>query len=116
MPGYRWPAKSADGYAGDPKSSCAYGGRVSAMRIGDVYGLTTEWGPDGRVVNEFRAVWGFPIETSAKADCFDAGRECQWAKDMAEVFTALQVVDNNAPGSVGGGGIGRQPPAPPVGN
>ena len=46
----------------------------------------------------------------------DAGCECQWAKDMAEVFTALQVVDNNAPGSVGGGGIGRQPPAPPVGN
>jgi hypothetical protein len=35
---------------------------------------------------------------------------------MAEVFTALHVVDNNAPGSVGGGGIGRQPAAPPVGN
>jgi hypothetical protein len=35
---------------------------------------------------------------------------------MAEIFTALQVVDNNAPGSVGGGGIGRQPPAPTVGN
>jgi hypothetical protein len=154
-PGYRWPAKSADGYAGDPRSSCAYGGGVPAMRIGslvalkpdfpvealrtepakfvaralvdygayavddtcwDVYGLTTEWGSDGRVVDEFRAAWGFPIETSARSSCSDAGRECQWAKDMAEVFTALQVVDNNAPGSVGGGGIGRQPPAPPVGN
>jgi hypothetical protein len=154
-PGYRWPAKSADGYAGDPKSSCAYGGGVPAMRIGslvalkadfpiealrteparilaraltdygaytvddtcwDVYGLTTEWGPDGRVVDEFRAAWGFPIETAVPATCSDAGRECQWAKDMAEVFTALHVVDNNAPGSVGGGGIGRQPKAPPVGN
>lgn len=154
-PGYRWPAKSADGYAGDPKSSCAYGGGVPAMRIGslvalrsdfpiealrtepakvlaralidygaytvddtcwDVYGLTTEWGPDGRVVDEFRVAWGFPIETSVKSTCADAGRECQWAKDMAEVFTALHVVDNNAPGNVGGGGIGRQPPAPPVGN
>ena len=154
-PGYRWPAKSADGYAGDASNACAYGGRVSAMRIGslvalkpdfplealrtepgkilarafmdygaytvddtcwDVYGLTTEWGPDGRVVDEFRAAWGFPIETSAKPDCADPGRECQWAKDMAEVFTALHVVDNNVPGSVGGGGIGRQPPAPPVGN
>jgi hypothetical protein len=154
-PGYRWPAMSADGYAGDPKSACSYGGRVGALRIGslvalkpdfpiealrtdpakilarafmdygaytvddtcwDVYGLTTEWGPDGRVVDEFRAAWGFPIETSAKADCADAGRECQWAKDMAEIFTALDVVDNNTTGSVGGGGIGRQPPAPPVGN
>ncbi len=154
-PGYRWPARSADGYAGDAASACAYGGRVSAMRIGslvalrpdfpvealrtepakilaralvdygayavddtcwDAYGLTTEWGPDGRVVDEFRAAWGFPIETSAKADCADGGRECQWARDMAEVFTALHVVDNNAPGSVGGGGVGRRPAAPPVGN
>jgi hypothetical protein len=154
-PGYRWPARSADGYAGDPKSSCAYGGGVPAMRIGslvalkpdfpiealrtdpakilarafvdygaytvddtcwDVYGLATEWGPDGRVIDEFRAAWGFPIETSSKAGCTDAGRECQWAKDMAEIFTALHVVDNNAPGSVGGGGTSRQPPAPPVGN
>ncbi len=26
-PGYRWPAKSADGYAGDPANACSYGGR-----------------------------------------------------------------------------------------
>jgi hypothetical protein len=99
-PGYRWPARSADGYAGDPKNACAYGGRVGAMRVGSLVALK----PD------------FPIETSVKADCADAGRECQWAKDMAEVFTALHVVDNNAPGSIGGGGVGRQPAAPPVGN
>ena len=68
------------------------------------------------MIDEFGAAWGFPIETAVKADCADGGRECQWAKDMAEVFTALHVVDNNAPGSVGGGGIGRQAPAPPVGN
>jgi len=67
-------------------------------------------------VEEFRAAWGFPIETSVQSTCSGAGRECQWAKDMAEVFTVLHIVDNNAPGSVGGGGIGRQPPAPPVGN
>jgi hypothetical protein len=154
-PGYRWPARSADGYAGDATSACAYGGRVAAMRIGslvalepgfpldglrteaarivaralrdygaytvddtcwDVYGLATEWGPDGRVVDEFRAAWGFPIETTTKSDCNDPGPECQWAKDMAEVFTALQVVDNNALGTVGGGGVGRQPAAPPTGN
>jgi hypothetical protein len=83
-PGYRWPARSADGYAGDPKNACAYGGRVGAMRVGSLVALK----PD------------FPIETSVKADCADAGRECQWAKDMAKVFTALHVVDNNAPGSI----------------
>jgi hypothetical protein len=36
-----------------------------------------EWGPDGRVVDEFRSAWGFPIETPVKATCSDAGRECQ---------------------------------------
>lgn len=154
-PGYRWPARSADGYAGEASSSCAYGGSVPALRIGalvalrpefplealqteparilaralrdygayvvddtcwDVYGLTTEWGPDGRVVDEFRVAWGFPIETKASATCADAGRECLWAQDMARVFTSLQVVDDNAPGNVGGAGARRAAPAPAVGN
>jgi hypothetical protein len=155
FPGYRWPARSADGYAGEASSACAYGGSVPALRIGalvalrpefpvetllteparilarafrdygayvvddtcwDVYGLTTEWGPDGRVVDEFRAAWGFPIETSARATCTDASRECLWAQDMARVFTSLQVVDDNAPGNVGGAGTRRAAPAPAVGN
>jgi hypothetical protein len=42
-PGYRWPAKSADGYAGDPKSSCAYGGGVPAMRIGSLVALKPDF-------------------------------------------------------------------------
>ncbi len=154
-PGYRWPAARADGYAGDPANACAYGGRVSALRMGslvalrpefpvdalsteaarilaralrdygayvvddtcwDVYSIGVEWGPDGRVADEFRAAWGFPIETSLKAGCGDSGRECQWARDMAQVFTALHVVDDNAPGNVGGAGARRAPLAPAVGN
>lgn len=154
-PGYRWPARSADGYAGDAANACAYGGTVPAMRVGslvalrpefpvdalateparilaralrdygaytvddtcwDVYGLTTEWGPDGRVLDEFRATWGFPIETTVLASCTDASRECQWAKDMARVFTSLHVVDDNGPGNVGGAGPRGAPTAPPVGN
>ena len=34
--------------------------------------------------------------------------------DLVAIFKALHVVDNNAQGSVGGGGAGRQPPAPPI--
>jgi hypothetical protein len=154
-PGYRWPARSADGYAGDAASACAYGGTVPAMRIGslvalrpdfpvdtlateparilaralrdygaytvddtcwDVYGLTTEWGPDGRVRDEFRVAWGFPLETPVLASCADASRECQWAKDMALVFTSLNVVDDNRPDNVGGAGARLAPVAPAVGN
>jgi hypothetical protein len=153
--GYRWPARSADGYAGDAATACAYGGRVPATRIGsllalrlefpveslateparilaralrdygayavddtcwDVYALEVEWGPDGRVVDEFKAAWGFPIETSTRASCTDPGRECQWAKDMASIFTALNVVDDNTAASVGGSGARRAPAAPPTGN
>ena len=155
-PGYRWPAKSADGYAGDPKSACAYGGRVSALRIGSLVALKPDFPVEAlrtepakilaRALHGLRGLHGrrhllgrlrprrpsgAPTAASStssgrrgasrsrrptRATCTDASRECQWAKDMAEVFTALHVVDNNAPGSVGGGGIGRQPPAPPVGN
>jgi hypothetical protein len=154
-PGYRWPAFSADGYAGDSSNTCAYDGAVPALKMGallalrpdfgvaalrtepakilarafidygayvvddtcwDVYALTTEWGPDGRVTDEFAKAWGFPIETSATAACTDEGQECRWARDMAAIFTSLQVVDNNAPGAVGGGGSPRRPLAPPVGN
>jgi hypothetical protein len=35
---------------------------------------------------------------------------------MAQLFTALHVVDDNAPGNVGGAGARRAPLAPPVGN
>ena len=154
-PGYRWPARGADRYAGDASNACAYGGSVNALRVGallglrpefrvdalqteparllaralrdygayvvddtcwDVYGLTTEWGPDGRVVDEFRAAWGFPIETTVRDGCSDASRECQWAQDMARVFTSLHVVDDNGPGNLGGAGERRAPAAPPIGN
>ena len=102
--------------AQDPRAGLRdYGAYVVDDTCWDVYGLTTEWGPDGRVVDEFRAAWGFPIETSVQSTCTDAGRECQWAKDMAEVFTALHVVDDNAPGSVGGAGSEGSRRRPPSG-
>ncbi len=105
-PGYRWPARSADGYAGDPANACSYGGRVPAMRIGslvalkpdfpvealrteparilarafmdygayavddtcwDVYGLTTEWGPDGRVTDAVPRGVGLPDRDTGRS-------------------------------------------------
>jgi hypothetical protein len=93
-----------------------YGSYVVDDTCWDVYALAVEWGPDGRVVDEFRAAWGFPLETSTKPTCADAGRECQWAQDMARIFTSLHVVDDNAAGSVGGAGARRAPLAPAVGN
>jgi len=83
----------------------------------NVYAIVTEWGPDGRVVEEFKTLWKFPIETAVTASCTDnSSFECKWAKDMNKIFTSLHVVDNNAETSIGGGGIKRQSPAPAIGN
>lgn len=80
----------------------------------DVHGLSTEWGPNGRVTDEFREVWGWDFQVEINATCADDSPECQWAQDMAQIATALHVIDNNAPDAMGGGGIPRQPLAAEV--
>lgn len=72
----------------------------------DVFAIVTEWGPDGRVTEQFERDWGFSFVT------FD--RETAWAKDMQLIFENLHVVDNNGPESVGGGGKPRVPVAAPL--
>jgi hypothetical protein len=70
----------------------------------DVYGMITEWGPDGRFIDQFKKDWGF----SFKPD----GHDNPWARDMDRIFTNLHVVVNNGPSSVGGGGQPLMPLAP----
>lgn len=139
-PGYRWPAIRADGYANADtygglvpalemgallalhpdfdleqlqtgpgrilaQALINYGGYVVDDTAWDVFAVATEWSPAGRVIDEFKEVWGYDMETNNK--------EHPWAQDMALVFTALQVVDNNSQDNIGGGGTPRQPLAPP---
>ena len=89
-----------------------YGGYVVDDTAWDVYALAVEWGPDGRVLDEFERAWGFPFSTNTKASCNDDGEECQWVRDIATIFTSLNVIDNNAPSTIGGGGAPRRPLAP----
>jgi hypothetical protein len=51
-----------------------------------VYAIETEFGPQGRVEDEFSAAWGFPIDPASKT--------VPWARDMDRLFGALNVVDN----------------------
>jgi hypothetical protein len=62
------------------------------------------------VQDEFAAAYGYPMHTSG------TGAGAAWYADVMAVFAALSVVDNNGPGSVGGGGVPRQPLAPPFCN
>jgi hypothetical protein len=56
------------------------------------------------VIEEVRKAYGFNISGN-KGDFFD---------DINTLFSKLQVVDNNSPNSIGGGGKPRQPLAPPI--
>src|SRR3989442_13956601 len=61
-----------------------------AYAVGDtawsVYAIETEFGPQGRVEDEFSAAWGFSINAATKG--------VPWARDMDRLFGALNVVDN----------------------
>ena len=71
--------------------------------------INTEWGPDGRVIDEFRQVWGYSYATNPTATSGN------WGKDLQKIYSSLYVVDNNTSASIGGGGTPRQPLAPPFG-
>jgi hypothetical protein len=138
--GYRWPAVKADGAAASmyggknpalemgallalkPDFNVAglktepawmiaralqdYGAYVIDNAGSDNIGLSLERGPDGRVITEFKQTWGYDFQSPRVNTPF--------AADLATLWPALHVVDNNAPGSIGGGGTPRRPPAPPV--
>ena len=85
-----------------------YGAYVVDSTAWDAWALTPEQGPDGSVADEFRATYGFSMSQS--------GTGSQWAKDISAMFMSLQVVTNNTPTTLGGGGWGRQPLVPELGN
>ena len=91
-----------------------YGGYWVDNAAWNAYYFAVEWSPDGRVLDEFEATWGFPFISPQPANCTNtADPACQWSKDMGDIFTNLHVVDNNSPQTIGGPGVRRQPCAPP---
>jgi hypothetical protein len=83
-----------------------YGAYIVDDTAWDVYALVTEWGPAGRVKDEFKIAWGFEINPGHGNN--------PWSRDMDRLFTNLHVVDNNGPDRIGGGGEPRVPLAAPL--
>lgn len=81
-----------------------YGAYIVDDTAWDVYAIITEWGPDGRFINQFEEDWGFSFQQEHKNSA--------WGRDMDRIFLNLYVVDNNTPSSVGGGGEPLMPLAP----
>jgi hypothetical protein len=66
------------------------------------------------------ATWGhrlacnpYTSPTIAQARAGDSSLLSKWARDNDRIVTLLQIVTNNAPTSIGGGGTPRMSPAPP---
>jgi hypothetical protein len=93
-----------------------YGAYIIDDAAWSAYYFCTEWGPNGRVLDEFSSRWGFgfgqqtPAGTGNNSPTSMAGK---WGKDMQTVFTSLCVVTNNSATSVGGGGNSRRQPLAP---
>ncbi len=68
--------------------------------------VCVEYGPAGSFEEQFQSDWGFSLNTNGTTTAF--------AKDVATILGKLEVVDNNASSSVGGGGVPLQPLAPPL--
>jgi hypothetical protein len=71
------------------------------------FGIPTEVGPDGSFATQFKADYGFTFNDNLLDNS-------PWRRDIQRLMTALWVVNNNTPTSIGGGGTPRQPLAPPL--
>ena len=69
------------------------------------FAFSVEDGPDGSKKDEFRRDWGFNMSQKLQDDT-------AWVRDIQRLMSALHVVANNGPSSLGGGGVPRQPLAP----
>lgn len=83
-----------------------YGGYIVDSYSGAAFGLCAEAGPDGDKGEEFFNDYGYKLSARVRDNT-------PWTRDLQRIIPHLAVVDNNGPDSIGGGGIPRQPLAPP---
>jgi hypothetical protein len=77
-----------------------------AVQICTELSTTTNAGTTNREVTQFQSDWGYSFNQS--------GTSSDWAKDIATIMDNLQVVTNNGPNSIGGGGTPKQALLPAV--
>jgi len=134
VPGWRWPARRADSYAAGK-----YRGPDPALVMGTLLALKPEATPRqlgirtapglklfftlqnyGAYFTEDAAwdTWDLIVERDAEKEFERAHgfsmKSARWRDEVNGLMQALYIVDNNAPGRIGGGGRPRQPLAPPL--
>ena len=84
-----------------------YGAYIVDDTYGPSFMLEAENGPDGSLRTQFQTDYNMPFEQRVNDNS-------PWSRDMQRLVVALNVVNNNSPTSIGGGGTPRQPLAPPI--
>ena len=138
-PGYRWPAYQADRYWNETDPATGrwyYDGPLVALRMGSLLALRPEANlsfvthPKVQKLAFALQNYGVYVVDDSAWDVYDmsvdvaALKRGEWPAiendpsfhaQLQGLFTMLHVVDNNGPESIGGGGVARQPLAPPFG-
>ena len=143
-PGYRWPAIRSDAYAFDVDSKSRYGGNNPNLVMGSLLAipphikeksLSLKTIPGKKIFHALQDYGGYIVDDTAWdsygiAMTEDAESEFQRTynysfgsnrknpsslyKDINKIFKVLHIVNNNSLETIGGGGIARQPLAPPI--
>ena len=85
----------------------------------DVLSMDIEWGPDGRVADQFLQTYGWGMGANGQlANCTATTNDCKWSQDLWTILSNLNVVNNNTSTTIGGGPNSdttnrRAPMAPP---
>jgi hypothetical protein len=87
-----------------------YGGYIVDDTGAPGFFFSTEWGPAGRKIDEFKQDYQYDFQQKIGAP----SQFAPWFRDLQTIIKALNVVSNNSPTSIGGGGTPLQPLAPPL--
>ena len=143
---FRWPARNADGDTGEygkfntSNRALAMGAllaippSLSETSLGlqsaqgrKIFQVLQNYGAyivDTSGGTGYKPNGGFPINIAAESSVVknefnfsgSPSSNQAWFSDMKKMLAAVKVIDNNSPGSIGGGGTPRRPLAPPFSN
>jgi hypothetical protein len=94
-----------------------YGAYIVDSRGSPGFDFAIEDGADGNKADEFQADYGFPFDgrlgyMTLTDSTGQATAQAKWVRDIRLIIDYLQVVSNNSPTNIGGGGVPLQPLAP----
>lgn len=90
-----------------------YGAYIVDDTGGPAVALSVEAGAQGSFLTQFQSDYGYAFDQRVNISGGTSAASA-WVRDMQRLVTALQVVSNNSPTTVGGGGTALQPLADPI--